>query len=196
MRAVDFSRVTNAEAKEALAENRRVVEIYVSRTTRKCGTWRYSEEDIRVAIQCAVVEALATYEPDRGAQLASWTHSVIRWRLAEMFKPAAVQEVSIHREHEDGDGYDMGLSADTPTPEALAVRAEAADWLQKQINRLSPREAYVLTELLAGESTASMAEKVGLTRQRVHQIVKKVRQKLAENARLAGLDLGSDFGLD
>ena len=70
-------------------------------------------------------------------------------------------------------------------PLRLASRAQASRILQDAIDSLTPREANVIRErFFGGYSQGDLAEKMGITRARIHQIEVKALRKLRHESRI------------
>lgn len=156
IRPVDLSSVTSAQAQELLSSARKVIEKLVYKQARR--SYGYEVEDLRAVAEIAVLEAHVTYSPTaRGASSRStWTYNTIKWRLAELTTAPA------------GELYDHD-GAHEETPEALVVKKDLGEWLERALARLPIRHGHILGRKLTGETGTEIAHTLGITKAAVSQ---------------------------
>lgn len=181
MRKVDFSLVTNADARAYLREQRELINHYIRRAQR----WHWDEAEVRSVVEVAAVEALATYEAKHSAKLNTWTHRVIRWRLSELRKSRRGEhQARQHMVDRNGEEYAIEFSSPDPSPEDNVVAAERLRWLNEAMRVLTPRENAVLALKLDGETEAASGRALGVTRQCAQQHTAHALMKLRRRARV------------
>lgn len=181
MRKVDFSLVTNADARAYLREQRELINHYIRRAQR----WHWDEAEVRSVVEVAVVEALATYETKHATKLNTWTHRVIRWRLSELrASRRGEHQARQHMVDRDGEEYTIEYASHEPSPEENAAHLERMRWLDGAMRVLTPRESAVLAARLNGETGVASGSALGVTRQCVQQHEAHALDKLRRRARV------------
>lgn len=104
------------------------------------------------------------------------------WSDAQL-QPLTKNHSSIDLDAESVQALTSGAA--TVDPLRLASHAQAGRILQDAIDSLTPKEACVIRERFFGDAThEQLAERMGVTRSRVHQIEKKALRKLRHPSRV------------
>lgn len=104
------------------------------------------------------------------------------WSDAQL-QPLAKNHSSIDLDADSVQALACGTTSVDPL--RLASHAQAGRILQDAIDGLTPNEAEVIREhFFVGSSLEEIAEKMGLTRTRVHQIEMKALRKLRQESRV------------
>lgn len=107
---------------------------------------------------------------------------------SDLWSDAQLQPLAKNRSSIDLDADSVqALVCDTDRadPLRLASHAEVGRILQDAIDSLTPKEACVIRERFFGDAThEELAERIGITRSRVHQIEKKALRKLRHPSRV------------
>lgn len=170
IRAVDYSGLTNAEARALLDEHRADVETLVGKV--RTFTPGYGEEDLRSVAEVAVLEAHRTYRPACGMSPRSWAYRVVQWRLEELRS----EVIDLPTD------YGALAPAPGPHPEERVARIELQDWLERALASLPLQEGLILTRKLHGESSLAIGETIGLTPGRVSQLYRAGLERLRRDA--------------
>lgn len=104
------------------------------------------------------------------------------WSDAQL-QPLTTNHSSIDLDAESVQALACGTTSVDPL--RLASHAQAGRILQDAIDSLTPNEACVIRERFFGDAThEELAERIGVTRSRVHQIEKKALRKLRHPTRV------------
>ena len=127
----------------------------------------------------ALLKAVNSYRPDRGAGFATYAGVCIRHRMLSYImrdnRYGGAETVPV----EDLDKYlDAGGEGD---PESAVIASEEYDELFSRIvDELSEKEWQVLQHFLAGLSHRQIADKLCTTEKSVNNTMQRVRRKLRE----------------
>jgi RNA polymerase sigma factor (sigma-70 family) len=142
----------------------------------------YDQDDIFGFAQEGLVEALDTFEADRGMEFESWAYGRIRNHLLginETCKRRALHMrfFSISAAGEDDEPWDIeGVSR---WPDELADIAICAEDLRRLLPKLPPREVEVLRlRHWEDQTLEEIGERFDLTRERVRQLYEKAIESL------------------
>lgn len=120
----------------------------------------------------ALLGAVKTYSPDRGASFATYAQLVVKNRMISVFK-------RVSSDHDElPDEFDL---PDDPSesPENVVLEQESLDELYRKIeSSLSKLEFDVFKLYAAGFSYESISQKLSITEKTVDNAVQRMRKKL------------------
>jgi RNA polymerase sporulation-specific sigma factor len=124
----------------------------------------------------ALLKAVNSYRPDRGAGFATYAGVCIRHSMLSYIMHDSRYSGSALPEEELVKLTDQSIESD---PERLVIDREEYDELFKRIaEELSEKEWQVLRRFLAGLSHRQTAEALGTTEKSVNNTMQRVRRKL------------------
>jgi RNA polymerase primary sigma factor len=140
------------------------------------GHFGLDAEDARAECNLALIKAASLWRPDLGRTFAGYAVKAMFNHLVTFAKKeqrlAAVQPL--------GDGWERPADPTQYDPvEVASARAEVTR-LREVIDRLDPRSQQVMQARAAGEETRHIAERLGVSRQRIEQIERRARERLRE----------------
>lgn len=139
-------------------------------------------DDIRQEGQIAVVDAVDSYDPEKGTALDTWIINRVRWKMMNAFNSP---RQSLKRDICQGVDSPLCLdevlivagSMSTPVIQSLSVR-QAID---RASDRLTEREQEIMRLVVFQEQThRDVSKGIGVSEQRVQVLVKKIKKILAE----------------
>lgn len=137
--------------------------------------------DLHQEAVLAVLTALPVYDPDRGASLTTWTHTVITIRLRDLKRSATAGcRYSPDLISLDELIADELAIADT-IPDAADTEAEALGaMITEQVDQLivDPTDRRILDLLLEQYSQAEVARELGCSPQAVSKRLSRIRRKV------------------
>lgn len=188
---------TGANQFTAATAERRIQENmgWIIMQARKYHAWYGADlDDLIQQARIAVARASRTYRPGKGANFLTWAslqiraelqrwckyrHALIHTPDSERGRAAHVNVISIHAPlDEDRELEEVLLpQAETVTTEADA--GDRRDLIRRALRRLTARERQILNWRFAEELTLeAIAEKLGLSRERIRQIEFMALRKL------------------
>lgn len=155
--------------------------------TNNCSVPQGMERDDLVGVgMTALALALARFDPDRGYRFSTYALSVIRGMVTNY---ARRMGGSLAARVWRADGEDWPASAmgvvdveDVADPADPFAEVEARWELEWLLERLPPRPAAILRLRLLGLSYTEVGARMGVSRQRVMQIVSACRDLLGDRA--------------
>lgn len=212
-RTRDFSALTAAQQLETLNLVEALVERLAWRAAqavRRAAPFRVllDVDDFRVEGQLFALEARMDFNPSLQASLKTHLYARVRWRMKDFVRKAlrAIRVEACVASFDNGSvsnqyvafserfratEYSDGLpDPRAKTPEELMADEEAKSWVSKALAaRLTPREAIILTQRLAGEDStdAELAATFGVDRSQVCRATASAVGKLAKAARPRGV---------
>lgn len=105
----------------------------------------------------------------------------------QMVKTMSIDDESYTNKHEKLSISNFLEDKDMLDPKTLYYREKVQDSIEESINKLPPREAYIVKQYfgLEGDNSknfAQIGEELGLSRERVRQIQKKALQEIMKDA--------------
>lgn len=185
------------------AANRRLASSFVGREMRTFfGT--FGDDEHQELVACALVglvEAAKTWDPGRGATLATWAWHWMRKECQRCLHRRPMIWIPIYlwrRRRENAAEWnalpsaDVRLDADRrldliPAPDRTRENRDNRDTAAELLGCLSDRERYVIARRfgLDGEETATLSEigqGIGLSRERTRQIEEQALAKMRRHA--------------
>jgi RNA polymerase sigma-70 factor (ECF subfamily) len=142
-------------------------------------------EDVAQDVFVRAYRALQSYAPERRAalRLRSWTYAIAHNLTRNAVRDAPPRGDSL--EYDDGNERGGAVEDGAPGPEALAVRRETWQAIQRAIDGLSPRlrPAYVmryLDDLSYEEIAHALAQPIGTVKASAHRAAIAVRKHLEQ----------------
>ena len=120
------------------------------------------------------------------AKLTNLDEKTIKKISKEIVKTVSMEETSYTSKHEKVRLGEFLADEDSFNPQTLYYRERVHDRIEKSLEELPSREAYIVKEYfgLEGQDNknfAQIAEELGLSRERVRQIQKKALQKILKD---------------
>ena len=120
------------------------------------------------------------------AKLTNLDEKTIKKISKEIVKTVSMEDTSYTSKHEKVRLGDFLADEDSFNPQTLYYRERIQDSIEKSLEELPSRAAYIVKEYfgLEGQDNrnfAQIAEELGLSRERVRQIQKKALQKILKD---------------
>lgn len=138
---------------------------------------RYSasiSEDLAQEGFLALLDAVRSYSPDRGASFSTFAQLCIRNRMINVCKRVITDcdELSDEQDRPDDPAV---------IPENIVVEQSSVDEIYSVLNsRLSKLELKVLTYYVAGLPYSEIADKLGVSKKTVDNAVQRMRKKVRD----------------
>ena len=157
---VDLGAVSERDARKALAAAAQTVRVELHAVRAAIAHLDCIDmDDMRSIAQIAVIEAFATWLPDRGAQLATWTQRLVRWRLRETIQASQRHDHAIAVEDIDqlgGSDVDQsGLSSASVAQVIFAARVQEA--FAEAYRNLAPETRLLVEAAVLGRTCADVS---------------------------------------
>jgi len=176
----DMSTVSNADAKKHLDEFCEIV--------RAEAAWGHpnEREDLVAIGNIAVIEAIISWDMQRDGKRCSrkrWVRQVVRWRLREYMTRSAERVANtLHLEELGGgtgkDWEDLLPDEHAPCPETSVVEQGSFRKVLGHLTRLPQHDQMLLDGELRGESIATVAKTLGITKQRASVVRVRAMSRL------------------
>lgn len=146
--------------------------------------------------ECAlgVLKNLHSFDPSRGAY-STWVYRVC-WSLAvervrAEFVRRSIALQSLHVRGADGESYTIDIE-DHRQPDPARAAAHLVDDVRQGLRSLPARAQEVVMSRVDEEPERAIGRRIGITRQRVDQIWKQSKRKLANVMASMGYDEGEE----
>lgn len=203
-RSEDMSGVDDATARSLIRQHGRLVRYLARRYAPPSHTLAPSDiDDLRATGAVVLIQAWVRFDPDRGMQFSSWAAVQIHRAFAAMRREAVHGSSRVTGE----DPPPRMVAFDVPHPlagdEALPLSERIAAppqgelddrlrWVVARLRVLTPREQHVLLLAMKDTSLVEIGRHLGVTRQRVEQILRSATDRLAWLAWHEGLTDGPE----
>lgn len=157
---------------EALRQYDLLIRREVRRLAWRCAQSYLEVDDLYTLGQAAALDAVASFEPARGAE-GAWVRQRVRWKLQNALRSTSQREMPT--EH----------TARTPNgrnPEEVLTALEDVMWVRTALGVLPPRQRVIIAARISGEVFRETAESLGISRTRVKQEYKAALQRLHDEA--------------
>lgn len=122
-----------------------------------------------------VTEEIGEYDPKRGASLKTYIHQTVHYKLQDYVRRVVLKELNMDGRRIHTDVYDSGVSDCT-------AQVEARDLMDQMLTKSSGVSRDILTLMFEeGLNQSEVAERLDISKQRVSQLVTKVKEGVEWN---------------
>lgn len=172
--------MNDAQAREIVIKYKHMIMKFANRAARRTRLVAHDADDFFAVGATAAIRAIETFDPTREVPEAVWVSTVVRRQIEHEVKTAKCQGFT------RPDGAIVCVPVDDWAAEADdGVLKAQLKWLEDKVARiLNPHEREALMGVFCGEDGQTIADRRGVSKQRIEQLKKAAVEKLAKSARL------------